>query len=444
MKSYAYKIIILFFISLVFIGTLLLSLPQVANNKISFVDKLFTATSAVCVTGLTVVDIGRTFNFLGQLIMMLLIQIGGLGYMLMATIVMILLGRLSIIQKSIVSESLSISEFAKVSQIGLLIKKIVILTIIFELLGTVVLTIKFTLVDKIGFFQSLWYGIFHSISAFCNAGFSLFPDSLERYKSDVVINFIFPLLFIAGGLGFFVWINIFEHFKKKENLQLHTKAVLLTTVILILIPTLLIFLLNQKIFSENNFPLKTQFLVSWFQAVTPRTAGFNTFPIRQLSGLTLILITILMFIGASPGGTGGGIKTTTAFVILVSIYNFLRGEHNVSVFKRRLAQEIVVKSFVIFFVCFIWIIIISCSIYWINNMFYSPKFSYREIFFETVSAFGTVGLSLGITPYIDNFSKILLIITMLFGRIGGITLLSFLLTKEPKEIKYLEEHIAVG
>jgi len=185
-------------------------------------------------------------------------------------------------------------------------------------------------------------------------------------------------------------------------------------------------------------------LISWFQAVTPRTAGFDTFPINQLSGLTLLLIIILMFIGASPGGTGGGIKTTTAFVLLVGIYSFLRGERNVNVFKRRIEQEVVFKSFIIFFICFIWIVLASCIIYWINNTFFLPKFSFKEIFFETVSAFGTVGLSLGITPYIDNFSKILLIITMLLGRIGSVTLLSFLLTKEPKEIKYLEEPVAVG
>jgi trk system potassium uptake protein TrkH len=444
MKSYTYKIIILFFLSLIFIGVVLLSLPWVVKQKVSFVDRLFIATSAVCVTGLTTVDISSTFNFFGQLIIILLIQSGGLGYMLLASIVIILFGRISIAQKSIVGESLSISELTKISQMTNLIIKIIFMTLLFELFGIVALLPKFFLSDKINFIQSLWYSIFHSVSAFCNAGFSLFADNLERYKGDIVINLVIPMLIIAGGLGFFVWINVFEYFKKEENLQLHTKIVLIMTTILILSCGLLIFLLNQKIFVVNKLPLKTQIFISWFQSVTPRTAGFDTFPINQLSGLTILLIIILMFIGASPGGTGGGIKTTTAFVLVSSIYSYLRGERTVNVFKRRIEQEIVIKSFTIFFVCFLWIVLVSCIIYWINNTLYFPKFSYKEIFFETVSAFGTVGLSLGITPYIDNYSKILLIITMLFGRIGGVTLLSSLLTKEPKEIKYLEEPVAVG
>lgn len=444
MKSYAYKIIILFFLSLIFIGLVLLSLPWVVNKKVSFVDRLFTATSAVCVTGLTTVDISSTFNFWGQFIIMLLIQFGGLGYMLLASIVIILFGKISISQKSIVGESLSISEFTKISQITTLMKKVVFMTVLFELFGIIVLLSKFFFIEKINVVQSLWYSIFHSISAFCNAGFCLFSNNLEKYKDDIVINLVVPILIISGGLGFFVWINIFEYFKKKESLQLHTKIVLLMTTVLILLPCILIFLLNYKMFTLKGLSVNTQFLISWFQSVTPRTAGFNTFPINQLSGITILLMVILMFIGASPGGTGGGIKTTTAFVLLLSIYNFLRGEHNVSVFKRRIEQEIVIKSFTIFFVCFTWIVFISSVIYWINNTFYLPKFSFKEIFFEVNSAFGTVGLSLGITPYIDNYSKILLIITMLFGRIGGVTLLSFLLAKEPKEIKYVEEPVAVG
>jgi len=434
----------MFFLSLIFIGFVLLCLPWVVKQKVSVIDRLFTATSAVCVTGLTTVDISSTFNFWGQFIIMLLIQFGGLGYMLLASIVIILFGRISISQKSIVGESLSISEFTKISQMTTLIKKIVFMTILFEVFGMVVLLFKFFFGDKMNFWQSLWYSIFHSISAFCNAGFSLFRDNLERYKDDIVINLIVPVLIIAGGLGFFVWINIIQHFKKKESLYLHTKIVLLMTTILVILSAILIFLLNHKLFTLKGLSINTQFLISWFQSITPRTAGFNTFAINQFSGITILLIIILMFIGASPGGTGGGIKTTTAFVVLLSIYNFLRREHTVNVFKRRIGQETVIKSFTIFFVCFTYVVFVSCIIYWINNTFYFPKFSFKEIFFETTSAFGTVGLSLGITPYIDNYSKILLIITMLFGRIGGVTLLSFLLTKEPKEIKYIEEPIAVG
>jgi trk system potassium uptake protein TrkH len=229
--------------------------------------------------------------------------------------------------------------------------------------------------------------------------------------------------------------DIFQRLRgKKESFLLHTKIVFLMTSILLILGSLLIFLVNKF----ESLPLKSKILVSWFQSVTSRTAGFDTFPINQMSILGVLTIICLMFIGASPGGTGGGIKTTTFFVILASVYNYLMGQKDVSVFKRRISINIVLKSFSIFFVCLGWIILVSSIIH------ISSGFSYKECLFETVSAFGTVGLSLGITPYLDNFSKILLIITMLLGRVGSLTLFSILFTKEPKEIKYLEESIAVG
>ncbi|MCS7227470.1 MAG: TrkH family potassium uptake protein, partial [Endomicrobia bacterium] len=402
-------------------------------------DTFFTATSAVCVTGLTVVDISKVFNFWGQLIILLWIQIGGLGYMMFATMVIIFFGRLDVVQKNIVGESLNITEFVRITQVVPLMKTVLKLTLGFEFLGVIILFLKFMLGEKLDILHSLWNAIFHSISAFCNAGFSLFSNSLENYQSDLVINIVIPLLIICGGLGFFVWMDIFRNLSNKRwNFMLHTKIVFLVTISLILITSLLFFMLNRSIFIMKGLSLKAQLLISWFQSVTPRTAGFNTFPINQLSDLTVLIIICLMFIGASPGGTAGGIKTTTFFVVLYSVFSYIRGERYVTVFKRRIGNSIILKSFTIFFVCFIWVIVISFIIYLFN------KFSYREILFETVSAFGTVGLSLGITPYIDNFSKILLIITMIFGRVGGLTLLSVLLTEEPKEIKYLEEPISVG
>lgn len=445
MKSNIYKFIVGFFVILILLGTIFLSLPWVVNQKVSLIDRIFTATSAVCVTGLTVVDISNTFNFFGQLILLLLIQIGGLGYMFLGTLLIVLFGRLSLVQKSIIGESLNIAEFRTISQIVPLMKKILLLTFVFEFIGAVVLFFKFFLSENFGITRSIWYGIFHSVSAFCNAGFSLFTDSFVKYKSDLLINIIIPFLIISGGLGFFVWIEILQLFKKrKETLGLHTKSVLIMTLILILAGTLLIFILNNYNFTTQGIPLKTKFLISWFQSITPRTAGFNTFPIKNMSEVSIMLIIFLMFIGASPGGTGGGVKTTTFFVLITSVYNYIIGERYVTAFRRRIETNTVIKSFVIFFISLCWVILVATIFFGYNIGYSVNKFSFKEIFFETVSAFGTVGLSLGITPYIDNFGKILLILTMLFGRVGGLAILSLILTKEQKEIKYLEEPISVG
>ncbi|MDW8056070.1 MAG: TrkH family potassium uptake protein [Elusimicrobiota bacterium] len=445
MKSQIYKLILGFFIILIFCGTIFLSLPWVANRQVPLIDRIFTVTSAVCVTGLTVLDISSTFNFAGQLIILLLIQVGGLGYMILGTLIIVLFGKLSLVQKSAVGESLNVVEFNTISQIIPLMKKVLILTFIFEFIGALLLFLKFFIAEQLSVSTSIWYAVFHSVSAFCNAGFSLFPDSFVRYRGDLAINIIIPLLIISGGLGFFVWLEILQVLRKrKENFSLHTKIVVLMTLVLVLIGMLVIFIFNNYNFSLQKIPFKTRVLISWFQAVTPRTAGFNTFPIQELSPVSIMIIILLMFIGSSPGGTGGGIKTTTFFVLMSSVYNYIAGERYVTVFKRRIDTNVILKSFTIFFISLCWVFLVSMLFSWFNYTYDVVKFSFKEIFFETVSAFGTVGLSLGITPYIDNFAKILLILTMLFGRVGGLAILSLLLTKEQKEIKYLEEPISVG
>ncbi len=437
MKIYPYRTIILFFILTIFLATVLISLPGTTTRKISFIDKLFTVTSSVCVTGLTVVDISNTFTKFGQIIILSCIQIGGLGYMLLASVAILLFGRISLSQKSVVSESLNLSEFRSFSQLVPMLKQILFFTLLFEFIGTILLTIKFRCVAY-PWNISLYYSIFHSISAFCNAGFTLFTNSLEQFKSDLLINIVIPLLIISGGLGFIVWINILECIKKKSNLSLHSKLVILTTTILLIVGTVCLYLLNMEKFNNMKLTFKEKFLISWFQAVTPRTAGFNTIPIRELSEVTIMLLMCLMFIGASPGGTGGGIKTTTFFVVIYSIYSFFRGNKDVAIFKRRIKFDIVMKSFAIFFSSLIFILFISSILKLIS------PFSFKECLFEIVSAFGTVGLSLGITPNLDNVGKILVILTMLVGRVGSLTMFTLLLLHEPKEIKYLEESIAVG
>jgi len=436
MKLYPYKVIFLFFIISVVLGTIFLSLPFMATKNIPLIDRVFTITSAICVTGLTTVDVSLSYTFWGQFIILFMIQCGGLGYMLLGTLMIILFGRINLLQKRVIGESLNVTEITNVTDVIPLMKSIIIFTFSFEIFGTVALFLKFCFGQSFPFLKSLWYAIFHSISAFCNAGFSLFSNNFENYHSDLVINIFIPLLIISGGLGFIVWMDIFQKLRgKKENFLLHTKIVFLMTSTLLLLGSLLIFLFNKF----EILSLKSKILVSWFQSVTSRTAGFDTFPINQMSTLAVVVIICLMFIGASPGGTGGGIKTTTFFVILASVYNYISsGQRDVSIFKRKIDINTILKSFSIFFISLCWVIFISSVIH------LSSGFSYKECLFETVSAFGTVGLSLGITPYLDNFSKILLIITMLLGRVGSLSLFSLLFIKEPKEIKYLEEPVAIG
>ncbi|MCX7956495.1 MAG: TrkH family potassium uptake protein [Endomicrobia bacterium] len=439
MSSNSYRFIIIFFLSLTLLGTFLLSVPWSVNSDISFIDRLFTATSAVCVTGLSVVDISKKFSLLGQIIILCLIQIGALGYMILGTVSIILFGRLSVIQKNVIGESLNVKEFGKISQITNLMRKVLGLTLIFEFIGVLILTIKFYFFEEMSIIKSVWFALFHSVSAFCNAGFSLFPNSFESYRGDILINITLAFLIISGGLGFFVWLDIFDKIRKKrENLFLHSKVVLFTTVMLILLGIIFIYLLNIKVYSIKGLSLKEKILISFFHSITPRTAGFNTFPMTEFSIAGIIFIVIFMFIGASPGSTGGGIKTTTFFVILKSIYDYLRGERYVSCFKRSIEITVILKSFTISYICLGWVFFVSLLIY------LKGLFPFKEVLFETVSAFGTVGLSLGITQNLDNYSKILLIITMLFGRVGSLAFLSILFVREPKEIKYLEEPLSVG
>ncbi|MFQ3676252.1 MAG: potassium transporter TrkG, partial [Endomicrobiia bacterium] len=252
------------------------------------------------------------------------------------------------------------------------------------------------------------------------------------------INIIIPTLIIFGGMGFVVCLDLIQKIRKKQQqLLFHSKIVLIMTVILILFGMISIFVLNYN----NTFlgiSLKEKFFISWFQSVTSRTAGFHTIVINNLSNLSVLVIMFLMFIGASPGGTGGGIKTTTFFIVTYFIYTFSRGEKDLTIFKRRINIELVIKSFVIFISSIFFIILMS------GLLVITSKFGIKECLFETVSAFGTVGLSLGITPNLDNLSKILLIITMFLGRVGSLTLLTALLFREPKDVKYLEEEVAIG
>ncbi len=434
------KILPLSFLIVIISGTFLLLLPVSTQRSLSFLDTLFTATSATCVTGLTVVDVGKTFTLFGQIIILFCIQIGGLGLMTFSSLIAILVGRsLSFKDRTIVIESFLPFPLKGIQNI---IKLIILYTFSIELLGAFLLFLSFS--RKFQFWESLKLSIFHSISAFCNAGFSLFSDNLSSFRGDAIVNVTVIMLIFLGGIGFFplkvMGELIITRIKKERfKIPLHFKIVIFTSLILIFSGALLFAFLEW----ENTLkgaPLKEKIFASIFQAVTPRTAGFNTVDISKISGATTFLILIFMFIGASPGSTGGGIKTSTFFIVFYQIKSRLMGERAISFASRRIPMDIVSKAFVVFFVS---LGIVSLSSFLI--LFFQKEMRFDLVIFEVFSAFGTVGLSKGITPFLNSISKVIIILTMFIGRVGPVTLVYTL--REPKEIEgitYPEEKVMVG
>ncbi len=434
------KILPLSFLMVILSGTILLLLPISAHRNLNFIDALFTATSATCVTGLTVFDVGKTFTLFGQLIILLCIQIGGLGLMTFSSLVAILMGRsLSFKDRTLVIESFLPFPVKGIPNI---IKQIILYTFLIELLGGIFLFLSFS--KRFHFWESLKFSIFHSVSAFCNAGFSLFSDNLYSFREDVLFNITVIFLIFLGGIGFFplkVIAGFIKAKMKKERFKppLHFKIVILTSFFLILTGALVFSLLEWNN-TLKELSLKGKILASIFQAVTPRTAGFNTVNISMLASGTTLLIMILMFIGASPGSTGGGIKTSTFFILLYQIKSRLKGEKGILFSARRIPQDIVSKAFMVFFVS-IGIVILSSFLI----LTFQKGGKFDVLIFEVFSAFGTVGLSKGVTPFLNSISKIIIILTMFIGRVGPVTLVYTL--REPKEmegITYPEEKVMVG
>lgn len=434
------KIIPLSFLIVILLGTILLLLPISSKRSLSFIDILFTATSATCVTGLTVLDVGETFTHFGQFIILSCIQIGGLGLMTFSSLVAILMGRsLSFKDRTLVIESFLPFHVKGIPNI---IKQIVLYTFLIELFGGIFLFLSFS--KRFQFWESVKLSIFHSVSAFCNAGFSLFSDNLCSFREDIIVNITVILLIFLGGIGFFS-IKVITGFViskiKKERFKppLHFKIVILTSLFLILIGAFIFSLLEWNNTLKGLSP-REKILASIFQAVTPRTAGFNTLDISMIASGTTLLIMILMFIGASPGSTGGGIKTSTFFILLYQIKSRLKGERGVFFSSRKIPSDIVNKALVVFFVS-IGVVILSSFLI----LTFQKGGKFEVIIFEVFSAFGTVGLSKGITPLLNSISKIIIILTMFIGRVGPVILVYIL--KEPKEIEeitYPEEKVMVG
>jgi trk system potassium uptake protein TrkH len=431
------RIIALGWLLIITTGALLLTLPAASSDgsSISFINALFTATSATCVTGLIVLDTGRAFSAFGQLVILILVQTGGLGIMTMTTMFAFLVGkRISLKERLIMQES-----FNQFSVGGLvrLAKYILIFTVVIEGAGA---TILFFCWQRIySPIQALYLAVFHSICAFCNAGFSLFSDNLMSYKGDFIVNFTIMALIILGGLGFLVLLELFQY-RKNGTLSLHAKLVLKVTFILILTGFIIILLIEfNNPLTLGSLNLKEKIYGSLFQSVTPRTAGFNTIDIGRMQNATLFLIIILMFIGASPSSTGGGIKTTTFGLLVLYTWSIITGKEGVHLFKRRVSSEIIPKALTIITLSLTLVITMSFLLSYIERE------DFIKILFEVVSAFGTVGLSTGITSSLSIAGKIIIIITMYTGKIGPLGLaLSLIQKREPEIIKYPEEKIIVG
>jgi trk system potassium uptake protein TrkH len=411
-------ILILSFVLIIITGTLFLKIPGAYSLELSWIDALFTATSATCVTGLIVKDTPNDFSLFGQIIILILIQLGGMGLMTFSMSFAAILGKkLNFSSKAMINKML---DYDRPGYTAFILKKVLTMMIIIELVGFLLYVIAFNIngVKEGLIFTSL----FHSISAFCNAGFSTFSDSLIGFRSSFLINFITSTLIVLGGLGFFVMIEYYSYFKKKlenknfvKKLTVQARMVGYVTVFMIITGALMFFILekNNILYGES---FSTRIYTSFFQSITTRTAGFNTVNTGGLTRATLLVFVLFMFIGAAPGGTAGGIKITTVYIFLKNFLSMIRNSQEVYAFGRKIPKEIVNKATGIFFVSiflnFVAIILLSIT----------EPFELTEIIFETVSAFGTVGLSTGITPYLSNAGKLIIIILMFAGRLGPLTL----------------------
>jgi trk system potassium uptake protein TrkH len=434
------RMIALGFAAVILLGALLLTLP-VANRdgaSLAFLDALFTATSATCVTGLVVHDTYEQFSLPGQVVILSLIQIGGLGFMTVASLfLMMARKRIGLAERGLLTESVSAFQIGGIVR---LVRRVILLTAIFEGAGAALLAIRFC--PQMGVAMGVYNAVFHSVSAFCNAGFDLMGRiapyaSLIPYQSDALVNLTIMALIVLGGLGFVVYDDILEHRLHYSRYKLHTKIVLLSTAALIASGAILFYVMEKENTLVGMGPVDA-LLASLFQSITPRTAGFNTVDMAALSEGGSVLTMLLMMIGASPGSTGGGIKTTTIMVILISTISYIRNEEDINVFGRRLEGSTLKRAY-----CSATIYILM-SILGVFLILTTQGLPVKDVTFETLSAIGTVGLSTGITRELSALSRVIIILLMYSGRVGSLTLLmAFTMGKKPK-FRNPEEKIIIG
>ena len=441
---------ILTFAGLILAGTLLLMLPAASTGSgLSWVDALFTATSATCVTGLAVVDTGTDLSRFGQWVVLLLIQCGGLGIMTFSTVFILFLGgRLSFLGRTVIQDTFTHGPDTRLAS---LVKHVLLLTLILEVMGAALLFLRFAGMHPPG--QALFYSLFHAVSAFCNAGFSLYSNNFEGFKQDFLLNLTIAGLIITGGLGFLVLMETRRRLfsrrtpLKSRRLSVHSKMVFILTLLLLTVGTSG-FLLLEWHGTLGDLPLPDKLLAAFFQSVTTRTAGFNTLDFGKMASITLFFTISLMFIGAGSGSTAGGIKVNTLGVLLALSRARLRGEEAVNIFHRTLSSAVVGRAIAVFAVSLVVVHGATMALV-MTEMGFTPQAQngklFLELLFEVVSAFGTVGLSTGVTPKLSSTGKLILVLVMFTGRLGPLAIVLGLFGKERKvKLEYGETNVMIG
>lgn len=448
------KALVLGFLAVILVGAFALSLPSSRlDGGIHPMEALFTATSAVCVTGLAVVDTAQAHTTFGEIVILLLLQIGGLGYMTAATAIALVIGReVGVRERVLLREAYG--QYALRGMVWLT-RKAILFTFIMEFVGAAILTARFATLYGFDWREAASLGVFHSISAFCNAGFDIMGRhygqfaSLSNFAGDAVINLTIAALFIIGGLGFAVMIELYG-FRLRRRLSLHSKLVLVITPVLLLVGMFFILLLEwDNPLTLGGLGMGDKTLVSFFQSATARTAGFSTINIAEMRSATLSFMSALMFVGGSTGGTAGGIKTTTFILIILGIWSIVRGKNDVEMFSRRIPVTNVLRALTI--AALSALVVVAGTVILTMTEFARvegagiPGDPFLNIGFEAFSAFGTVGLSAGVTPHLSPIGRLVIIILMFVGRIGPLTAMAALVSEERRRKGRLpEEHVAIG
>ncbi len=432
-------ILIYGFLGLIAIGTIILMLPisSKSGHATSFVDALFTSTSAVCVTGLVVADTANYWNLFGQIVILVLIQLGGFGFMTSATLFLLAFGRrIGLRERLLIGESMGLSKMGGLTSI---VKRMAVFTLIIEAVGVLIFLIRFT--SASGFWTALWQSIFHSVSAFNNAGFDIFGNfsSLSAYNADPLLLLVTAGLIILGGISFLVVTDIIQ-VKRFTKLSLDSKLVLFTTLALLIMGTIIVLLTEFRdpdTLGAMTFPQKV--LNAFFQSVTARTAGFSSVNVANIANYALFFTMMLMFIGGASGSTAGGIKVNNFGMLAATIWSTLRGKEHAGAFNREFTTQHIHRALTVVLLS---LGLISVVVFLLTI---TEEFRFLDLLFETVSAFGTVGLSTGITPGLTVAGRLIITITMFVGRLGPLTLMLALIQRQyPATYRYPEETVRIG
>lgn len=455
-KGDASTIFLLGFFLIILIGAFLLMLPisSATGTFTDFITALFTSTSAVCVTGLVVVDTVSHWSFFGKFVIMLLIQVGGIGFMSLVTIFsLIICKKITLKERLIIQQSFNQDGL---EGLVVMVKNVIKVTFLVEGIAAVILSVKFLTTDlyDFGVLQSIWLGIFHSISAFCNAGFAILPgESLVPFKNDIVVNIVVMILIIIGGLGVTVWQDVIKSFKKKNKgktikqrfnqMTLHSKIAIMSTLVLLFAGYVIFLILefnNVGTIGQETFFNKN--LEAMFYSVTLRTAGFNTFSLAALTPASKFLSLFFMIIGGSPGGTAGGLKTVTSFTIFLIVLNTIRGNEQTIIFKRKIPSSLFSKALTIVIVYILAFILATTLL-----LIAMPETNALDLCYEVASALGTVGVTTNVTMTLNIFGRFVIMVCMFIGRLGPITIAMALLSKSVDNVnvlEYPEENVMIG